>query len=154
MYRDLKNKNVILTGGSGFLGKQIIKGFLKTNSNIFILDIKKPTIKSNKIKFFNCDITDEKKVKNVSKKIGAKKIDILINNAARDYVPKKNKKNLSFENFDIKKWNQDLSVGLGGAFICTKIFGSLMAKKKQGVILNISSDLGIIAPNQKPLSKN
>ena len=38
--------------------------------------------------------------------------------------------------------------------ICTKIFGEQMAnQKKGGVILNISSDLGIIAPNQKLYKK-
>ena len=33
--------------------------------------------------------------------------------------------------------------------LCTKIFGIEMAKKGKGVILNISSDLGIIAPDQR-----
>lgn len=148
MYRDLNNRNIILTGGSGFLGGQIIKAFQSTNSNIFVLDINKPNFKSKKVTFFECDITDEKKVKLISKKIGLNKIDILINNAANDYKPKSNNKKLNFENFDINQWNRDLMVGLGGAFICTKIFGSLMAKRKKGVILNISSDLGIIAPDQ------
>ena len=32
--------------------------------------------------------------------------------------------------------------------LTTKILGAYMAKNKNGVILNISSDLGIIAPNQ------
>ena len=54
------------------------------------------------------------------------------------------------ENFDINKWGNDLKVGLTGSFICTRIFGSLMSKNKGGVILNISSDLGIIAPNLCP----
>ena len=58
---------------------------------------------------------------------------------------KKNKKKITFENFNLELWNKDLSVGLNGAFICTKIFGSEMAKNRKGVILNISSDLSIIA---------
>ena len=148
MYRDLNNKNIILTGGSGFLGKQITAAFLKNNSNIYILDLKKPNLKSKKIIYFKCDISNEKEVKKVALKLKSKKIDILINNAANDYIPFKTKTKISFENFDIQKWNNDLAVGLGGAFLCTKIFGSIMAKKKAGVILNISSDLGIIAPDQ------
>lgn len=148
MYTDLKNKNVILTGGSGFLGKQIANSFLKNNSNVYILDIKKPSLKSKKIFYFKCDITDEYQVMEVVKKFKTKKIDILINNAAIDYVPVKTKKKITFENFDINKWGNDLKVGLTGSFICTRIFGSLMSKNKGGVILNISSDLGIIAPDQ------
>ena len=148
MYRDLNNKNIILTGGSGFLGRQITNSFLKNKSNIYILDIKKPSFKSKKIVYFKCDITDENQVKEVVKKIKSKKIDILINNAANDYVPIKTKRKITFENFEINKWINDLTVGLTGSFICTKVFGSLMAKNKGGVILNISSDLGIIAPDQ------
>ena len=149
MYRDLKNKNIILTGGSGFLGKQIIAAFKLAGSNVIILDIKKPqNIKD--LEYYKCDITNESKVRNVAKKIMKKnkKIDILINNAASDYAPKNTSDDFSLENLKLDIWNKDLQVGLNGSFICTKIFGSLMASKKKGVILNISSDLSIIAPNQ------
>jgi len=150
VYSDLKNKNIILTGGSGFLGSQIIKGFLKAKSKIFILDIIKPKTKAKNLYYYYCDITSESDVKKIFKIIKKKyKIDVLINNAASDYIPKKNNKRITFENFTLNLWNKDLSVGLNGAFICTKIFGSEMAKNKGGVILNISSDLGIIAPDQR-----
>ncbi len=151
IFKDLEKKNVVITGGSGFLGSQITKAFIKTKSNVFILDINKPKIKSNNVKFFNCDITKENEVTDILKKIikSKKKIDILINNAASDYVPGKNNKKLPLENFKLSNWRKDLNVGLDGAFICTKIFGTQMVKNKGGVILNISSDLGIIAPNQK-----
>ena len=81
MYRDLKNKIIILTGGSGFLGQQIVNAFRSTKSKIIILDIIKP--KNNKAKFYKCNITNENEVLAISKKIKNKykKIDILINNA-------------------------------------------------------------------------
>ena len=148
MYRDLKNKNIILTGGSGFLGKQIANAFKLIGSNVIILDIKKP-LKQNDTEFYRCDITNESEIKKIANKIIKKNktIDVLINNAASDHVPKK-KNNLNLEKFKLSMWKKDLEVGLSGSFLCTKIFGSLMASKKKGVILNISSDLGIIAPNQ------
>lgn len=44
---------------------------------------------------------------------------------------------------------RQLDVGLKGAFICSKVFGSEMAKQGKGVIINIASDLSIIAPDQR-----
>lgn len=149
MYRDLKNKNLIITGGSGFLGKQIIEAFENVGSKIIVLDINKPK-KIGNFDYYKCDITNELLVKSISKKIlkKYKKVDILINNAASDYIPNKKNKDFSLENLNLNIWKKDLDVGLNGSFICTKIFGTLMSLRKKGVILNISSDLSIIAPNQ------
>ena len=147
---NLKDKNIIITGGSGFLGSQIVNAFLDEKANVYILDIKKP--KKNSAKYFKSDITNEndlKKILNHFKKRKLK-IDVLINNAAIDYAPKKlQKQNLKLEDFPNNLWDKDISVSLKGSYLCTKIFGSYMSKKKNGNILNISSDLGIIAPDQR-----
>ena len=151
-FPDLKNKNIIITGGNGFFGKQISDAFNNQGSNVFILDTKKSEKKKN-ITFFKTDITKEldlKKILNFFKKKKIK-IDVLVNSAAKDHVPRnknKDKEKLNLENFSQKIWNEDLNVGLTGSYLTTKIFGTYMAQKKNGVILNISSDLGIIAPNQ------
>ncbi len=149
MFKDLKNKTVIITGGLGFLGKQIVNAFCEEGSNIIILDNKKKT-SSKKFEHFCCDISKEKSLKSISKKIlkKYKKIDILINNAASNHDIRNKIK--SFEKFDLKIWEKDILIGLTGSFLCTKIFGSIMSKqKKGGNIINISSDLGIIAPDQR-----
>ena len=104
-----------------------------------------------------CDITDESQILNVRDSLLSKfgQIDILINNAAIDpKVKKQSGKNLSrLENFPLNQWNLELGVSLTGAMICSKIFGYEMAKKGTGVILNISSDLGVIAPDQRLYKK-
>ena len=44
-------------------------------------------------------------------------------------------------------------MGLTGSMLCSKVFGTEMANNGKGVILNISSDLGIIAPDQRIYKK-
>ena len=73
------NKNILITGGSGLLGVEYLKFFLKTKSKIFIIDkyispevlnLKK---KNKNLYFFKCDITKEKKLNKLfssNKKIG------------------------------------------------------------------------------------
>ena len=78
------------------------------------------------------------------------KIDALINNAAIDYPPLKSKeKKFKLENFQNDLWDKDISVSLKGSYLCTKVFGTYMSKFKKGTIINVSSDLGIIAPDQR-----
>ena len=52
-FKDLKNKVVLLTGGSGFFGKQISRAFLENGSKVIILDIKKNQFKSKNLFFIN-----------------------------------------------------------------------------------------------------
>tara|TARA_A100001015_G_scaffold245728_1_gene281792 strand:+ start:1256 stop:2026 length:771 start_codon:yes stop_codon:yes gene_type:complete len=148
---NLNSKNIIITGGFGFLGTQITEALLNEKANVFVIDIKKPK-KRAKVKHFKCNITDENELINVLKFFQSKKIKIhaLINNAAVDYPPTKSKKNnLKLETFANEFWEKDISVSLKGSYLCTKVFGSYMAKNKNGTIINISSDLGIIAPDQR-----
>lgn len=53
------------------------------------------------------------------------------------------------ENFSLRQWYDDFNVGVSGAFLCSRIFGSTIANAGYGVIINISSVLWIIAPDQR-----
>jgi len=153
---NLNNKNILITGGSGFLGSQITEAFVNEKANVYIIDTQKPK-KNKSIKYFKSDITNEIELKKILNFFIKKKtkIDVLINNAAIDYSPKKTKNNnLRLENFSNDLWDKDLSVSLKGSYLCTKVFGSYMSKFKKGVILNVSSDLGIIAPDQRIYKKS
>jgi len=79
------------------------------------------------------------------------RIDILINNAANDqkFQVDAMRPSSRLEELEIESWQKDIDVGLTGAMLCTKYFGGQMAKQGGGVIVNISSDLGLIAPDQR-----
>ena len=100
------------------------------------------------------DITEEASLREAAKYITQECGPVygLVNNAANN--PKveggaANMRAIQFENFPLSMWLGDIAVGLTGSFLCAKVFGAAMAEQGRGVILNISSDLGIIAPDQR-----
>lgn len=164
----LKDKIIIVTGGAGLLGKMHAEAILEAEGIPVILDVDNDKLNeakkviekkySKKIIALNCDITNRASVITCLDKIIklTNRLDGLINNAAID--PKVgnslNIQNLNrFEDFSLDIWLNELNVGLTGAFICSQIFGDYMATQKKGVIVNISSDLSIISPDQRLYEK-
>ena len=147
------------------MGKQHATALLEVNANLVLLDKDKDGVMQvtnelrqmglrGEILNYEIDITNELRVQAIKNDLSTKKISVhvLINNAAINpkYEVLVGGKNSSrVEDFDLLDWDFQLDVGLKGAFICSKVFGSEMAKQGKGVILNIASDLSIIAPDQR-----
>jgi NAD(P)-dependent dehydrogenase (short-subunit alcohol dehydrogenase family) len=99
------------------------------------------------------DITSDESVREAAEVILQRlgRVDILINNAANN--PKvESASEIAFsrlETFSLEQWNADIAVGLTGAFLCSRVFGDHMARQGKGVILNVASDLAVIAPDQR-----
>ena len=154
-YFDLKDKVAIITGAGGLLGKEHCKALEMAGCKIIALDIDIKKLKKLKDKincdYYLCDITNKKNILRIKKKIlkKYKKINILINNAAIDFVPSKKNKKFNFENFSTKQLYKEIKVSINGSMLMSQIFGPLMVKNKSGVIINVASDLSIIAPNQE-----
>ncbi len=158
----LKNKVAIITGGAGLLGAKHAEAIAEMGGIPILLDIND---NGNKIaariaktfkvdcRYYKCNITDETQIIQVKDDILKQytSISILINNAAIDPKVKTahSLESTRLENFSTDQWNLELSVGLTGAMLCSKVFGSEMAKNGGGVITNVSSDLGVIAPDQR-----
>ena len=160
---NLENRIAVITGGAGLLGKYHAQALLDVGCKVIITDINKKKLEESKtflskyknslVFFEELDVTNENNVIDVKNKIiekHGKSPSILINNAAIDTKINKGIELNSnrLENFNLDQWNKELNVGLTGAFLCSKHFGNNMVDNKGGVILNISSDLGVIAPNQ------
>ncbi len=162
----IKDKICIVTGGGGLIGMKHTEAILEGEGIPVLLDIVQNGMDRVKqtalseygndriIETFTVDITDRTSLENVReillKKYGH--IDVLINNAANNPKVEDASKNLGpirFHNFPVDMWNQDIAVGLTGAMLCAQVFGEIMEKQKSGVILNISSDYGLIAPDQR-----
>lgn len=165
----LKDKFAIITGAAGLLGPCHAESLAEIGYNLILADINKKKLnqlhknmekKFKKIKILKefLDITNENKLKKLQKKLKRNRIFVkcLVNNA--DINPKmisyKNYKSQTIENYKATKLKKEINVGVIGTFNCCKIFGSEMAKKKNGVIINISSDLGTNAPDQRVYDPN
>src|SRR5207248_1576160 len=99
------------------------------------------------------DITEPEQVRSLLAQVLERygRVDVLINNAANN--PKMEETPgiawSRLENLPLEQWAADLAVGLTGAFLCSQVIGSEMARRGSGVILNIASDLAVIAPDQR-----
>jgi len=162
---EIKNKYALITGAAGLLGFEHAYALLELGAAIILTDINNEKLISTKnklenifpnshISYFLLDVTNESDIVILSEKLRDVNIivDILINNAAID--PKVTEGNdielTRFENFQLGQWIKEIQVGLTGAFLMSKHFGTIMSKKIDGgVILNIASDLSVIAPDQR-----
>lgn len=162
---DLTGRVAIVTGGVGLLGIKHAEAIAEMGGIPVLLDLdgEKAEARAEEITAayrvrtlgLGCDITQAEAVSAaLSRTLAAfGRVDILINNAANN--PKVEEAGLGgmywsrLENFPLDIWNQDLAVTLTGAFLCSQIFGSEMARRGKGAILNIASDLAVIAPDQR-----
>ena len=167
---NIENKNIVLTGSSGRLGKQYAHFLSSGGANMILLDINSDTnqqlaedIRSKyntNCTSYKCNISNKKSVIRTSNSIIKKysKIDGLINNAGftTSFAKKQKTKSYSssFEDLPIELWNQTLDVNLTGTFLCCQEFGKQMVKQKNGSIINIASHYGLIAPDQRIYGKS
>lgn len=136
-------KVVIVTGGNGLLGKEIIshlnsKGNIAINADINVKD----DLDRNEI---NCNITDVNSVTNMISKVVLKygKIDGFVNNA----YPRTKDWGNHFEDIEIASWNLNIDMQLNSIFITSKFILEVMKKQGYGSIVNIASIYGVVGPD-------
>jgi NAD(P)-dependent dehydrogenase (short-subunit alcohol dehydrogenase family) len=160
---DLTGRVAIITGGAGLLGYHHGAILASAGAHVVLLDLPSADPQSRAAQLaaefgseslgIVCDISSESSIGNAREHTLEKfgRIDILINNAANN--PKvEDAKGLAWsrlENFPLEVWEEDIRVGLTGAFLCSRVFGAEMAKRNSGVIVNVASDLAVIAPDQR-----
>ena len=162
---DLTGRTALITGGAGLLGVEHASALLDAGASVVLTDISAESLDRAKAKLATenrdarirahvMDVTDAESIRNLYAKLAAAgvRVDVLVNNAAID--PKVTSGGLveasRLENFSRDQWDVQIAVGLTGAFLCSQVFGTAMAADgRGGVILNIASDLSMIAPDQR-----
>lgn len=162
----LDGRTAVITGAAGLLGIEHAGALLEAGARVILTDVSERglekaveslgrTASPDLVVPMILNVASPAQVREAAQKLAAsgERIDILVNNAAIDPKVSGDEGVLEtsrLENFPLEQWDLQIAVGLTGAFLCSQAFGAAMAADgKGGVILNIASDLAVIAPDQR-----
>jgi len=141
-YNDLKNKKVVITGGSRGIGLDILKEFYQNDADILTIGSNLQNLEMVKKSFPNITIEklDLKNIDQLNQKFPTflesfGGIDILVNNAGitKDNLAIRMKEN---------EWQDVIDVNLNAVFFICQHSIKAMIKKKSGCVINITSVVG------------
>ena len=156
---DLTNKTAIVTGALGLLGKEHCRALAEAGANVVVADVNEAASLAFATELgenhlgVGVDVTSETSLKTALDKILAHfgTIDVLVNNAAINDMfenPAMAKELSAFENYPVEAFRKSLEVNVTGVFLCSQVFGSVMAQQGSGSIVNIASTYGMVGPDQ------
>ena len=141
--KNLKNKNIIVTGASGGIGNSIVKKLYENEANLLatgtrIEKLEELKSKFNNLKILKFDISNNDKIEefieNATKELGGN-LDCLVNNAGIT------KDNLAIR-MNLDEWKKVIDLNLTSTFLLSKFAIKKMLKNKSGKIVNITSVVG------------
>jgi NAD(P)-dependent dehydrogenase (short-subunit alcohol dehydrogenase family) len=156
-FKDLNGKTALITGGLGYLGRELCAEFAMQGTNLIVLDKDRKDVdlfselqrKGVKVDFWNVDFESRESRAAVIEKISTKycSLDILINNAA--YVGSTNASGwaVPFEDQSISTWNKALEVNLTTPFHLVQGFEKILRNSNAPAIVNIGSIYGSHGPD-------
>jgi NAD(P)-dependent dehydrogenase (short-subunit alcohol dehydrogenase family) len=159
----LDSKVALVTGGAGLLGRRYCEALLEAGAQVVIGDLDQQAaaaladeLGANTTLGLRLDVADEGSVQETVAKAVERfgRLDILVNNAAltvrggserlepADYFA-------PFETYPRAVWDRALAVNLTGMLLCAQAAGRQMLLQGGGVMVNISSTYGVVAPDQR-----
>ncbi|MDB2428008.1 3-oxoacyl-ACP reductase FabG [Candidatus Pelagibacter bacterium] len=141
--RDLKKKNIIVTGASGGIGNAIVKRLNEAGANIIASGTRIEKLEELKknfegIKILKFDISQSDKIEefieNATIELGGS-LDGMVNNAGIT------QDNLAIR-MSLDEWQKVININLTSTFLMSKFAIKKMLKNKSGKIVNITSVVG------------
>jgi len=161
---DLSGRTAIITGACGLLGREHCDVLAQAGADIVVADLKpeatrkvaEDLARSRNVNVLplEVDVSQKESVQQMVDRVINEfgRVDILVNNAAltvkagseqlKDYFA-------PFEDYAVEMWESALRVTLTGTFLCSQAAGSQMVKQNRGVIINLCSIYGLVAPDQR-----
>ena len=135
----LENKVIIVAGGEGLLGREMVKAIEAKGGVAISADVSHQTDwGKNKVYF---DITDEQCIKDaydgIVKHYG--RIDGLVNNA----YPRTADWGAKFEDIDFESWSKNVAFQLNSVFSCIRLAIPYLTESK-GAVVNMGSIYGVL----------
>jgi len=155
----LKGKTAIVTGALGLIGKKHCEALAMAGAQVVVADLNEDKAIDFAAELGHehlgivLNVADKASVQAACDVVIAKygTVDILVNNAAINDMfenPAMAKELSAFENYPLESFQLSLDVNITGVFLCSQIFGTIMANQGSGSIINIASTYGIIGPDQ------
>jgi NAD(P)-dependent dehydrogenase (short-subunit alcohol dehydrogenase family) len=139
----LEGRIAIVTGGSGQLGGEIVRGLEARGARVAVFDVQAER--------FRVDVTDraaiERATEEVTRDLGIP--HVLVNAAALDSPPDAPPEEVGpVESYPEESFDAVMDVNVKGTFLCCQVVGARMAAEGRGSIVNISSVYGMLSPVQ------
>lgn len=155
----LDGQTAVVTGGLGRLGPVWARVLCQAGANVAAVDLPGLPVPDSladlqgdgAIEVFEADVTSRESVDRmaaaVEDRLGA--VDILVNNAGIDAPPDPTAGTFTLADHDGGVFLRTLEVNVLGAFICSQVFGSRMAQRGHGSIVNIGSLYASVSPDAR-----
>lgn len=136
----MDTKHVLITGAANGIGFELFSHLSSMGYKIYVIDkdakkLKELSEKYPNHNFYACDLSKVQEtisVLDLIKQDSDNSIDILINNAA--IIKRKNFLELTYQ-----EWEAHININLNACFYISQFVGKIMAERKSGNIINISS---------------
>jgi NAD(P)-dependent dehydrogenase (short-subunit alcohol dehydrogenase family) len=157
----LDDQIAVVTGACGKLGPIWIEALVDAGARVAALELPDASASSafhaleqrasGQVHRFDCDITNRQSVLDAAAAIHARMgaVAVLINNAGVDQPPDSSGTRSRIEDLPIDQFRRMLEVNLMGTFQATQAFGSAMAQRGSGSIINIGSLYASVSPDQR-----
>lgn len=140
---ELEPRIVLVTGGSGGLGKAIARAFAARGHRVVVVARDQARLQSTaadisasggRVLPLRCDVTDREQVHSLAAEIASRwgAVQVLVNNAGIARAAR-------LIDMADELWDDTLATNLTGAYNCCKVFLPAMIKAKWGRIINIAS---------------
>ncbi len=155
----LKHKTAIVTGACGLLGREHCRALAEAGAAVVVLDVDAEACRAFAAELgpehlgLEADVTDRTSLERVRDAVLERygSIDVLVNNAAINDMfenPALAARQSMFEHYPLEMWKKSLDVNVTGVFLCSQVFGAVMARQGRGSIINIASTYGMVGPDQ------